>query len=136
MKTEKDKELEQLVQKFMENSQKESPSFEFTSKVMEEIEQLSEVKRITYKPLVPKAVWWMLSVGLGLLVLYIALGAPAQGEGWSSYISLEQIKIPKWNAFSGIKFSQTTMYGMVMLALMVMVQIPLLKHYFNSRLKL
>ncbi|OMP31091.1 hypothetical protein [Mangrovimonas sp. DI 80] len=135
MKSEHDKELEQLVEKFMENSQTESPSFEFTSKVMQEINQLSVSKSIAYKPLISKTVWWLLSAGLCALVLYIVFIAPSQSKEWASSLPLEYIKIPKLNVFSGIKFSQSTMYGMAMLAIMVMVQIPLLKHYFNSRLK-
>ncbi|WP_053977432.1 hypothetical protein [Mangrovimonas xylaniphaga] len=135
MKSEHDKELEQLVEKFMENSQTESPSFEFTSKVMQEINQLSVSKSIAYKPLISKTVWWLLSAGLCALVLYIAFIAPSQSKGLGLTLPLGNLKIPNLNVFSGIKFSQSTMYGMAMLALMVMVQIPLLKHYFNSRLK-
>lgn len=136
MKSEHDKELDQLVEKFMGNVPTESPSFGFTSKVMQEINQLSVSKSIAYKPLIPKTVWWLLSAGLCALVLYITFMAPSQSKEWTSSLPLECIKIPKLNVFSGIKFSQSTMYGMAMLAIMVMVQIPLLKHYFNNRLKL
>ncbi|WMI69769.1 hypothetical protein [Mangrovimonas sp. YM274] len=135
MKSEHDKELEQLVEKFMGNVPTESPSFGFTSKVMQEINQLSVSKRIAYKPLIPKAVWWLLSAGLCALVFYI-VNAPSQSTEWASSLPFEHIKIPKLNVLSGIKFSQSTMYGMAMLAIMVLVQIPLLKHYFNNRLKL
>ena len=136
MKTENDKEIEQLVQKLMGNSQLESPSFEFTSKVMQQVNGLSKSESTIYRSLIPRKVWWLLLIAFLALVLYVLLGAQSKTDGWISYVPLENFKIPQWNILSGVEFSKTAMYGMVMLALMMMVQIPLLKYYFNNRLKL
>lgn len=54
---ESDKNIEQLIEKMMAEDKLQSPSFDFTSKIMAEVHVLEEKKLKAYKPLISKPVW-------------------------------------------------------------------------------
>ena len=129
-----DKRIEDLVNKLMEADALEQPSFDFTDNVMAKVEALSESSITTYKPLIPKPVLWFIAASFVLFVGYVLFKQPAD----SSSTSLsERYNLPElsFNLFDGMSdFSSILMYATVLLAIMVSIQIPLLKQYFNNRL--
>lgn len=70
---ESDKNIEQLIDKMMTEEKLQSPSIDFTSKIMAEVLILEEKKLKTYKPLIPKPIWISIGIALAFLVIYASL---------------------------------------------------------------
>ncbi len=125
--------LEAFISKIMAEDQLEQPSKNFTDAVMHKVEQLSDSNAMVYRPLIPKFVWVLVFIGVIVLLGFSYLEAPSESSDWLKYIDLSKLTI---NPFENISFnfSKTLMYAMVLLAVMITIQIPLLKHYFNKRM--
>ena len=128
-----DKRIEELVNKLMANDSLEKAPVNFTNDVMSKIEALSETKTIVYKPLIPKYVWWLLGLGFLALTLNVILNKSSDSSSLSERYNLPEISFDVFNNLS-VDFSNTLMYATVLLAVMVAIQIPLLKQYFNQKL--
>lgn len=129
------KKLEQLIKNLMSNDTIEQPSIGFTDKVMNivttTVPKPSEV--IIYKPLISKTVWFTIFISFAVLVVFIYYNQSGMTGGW-----LDSYKGNVINPFHGIEFSysKSVMYAFLTFALMVGIQIPLLRHYFNKRMVL
>ncbi len=128
-----DKRIEELVDKLMANDSLEKAPVNFTNDVMSKIEALSETKTIAYKPLIPKYVWWLLGLGFVALIVNVILNKPSDSSSLSERYNLPEISFDVFNNLS-VNFSSTLMYATVLLAVMIAIQIPLLKQYFNQKL--
>ncbi len=129
MNEHKNKHIDQFVDKVMKSSTLETPSFDFTAKVMSQVKATSRSSVTVYKPLISKPIWGvlvMLTVGV---VVFSVFSKDTTTFGW--FDQLDFSKVP--NLFSGVKISQTAMYSLLMFAVMLCIQVPLLKHYFNKR---
>jgi len=125
-----DKRLEKFVDKLMADAPLEQPSLDFTAQVMSKVEALSTSKAIQYKPLIPKYMWWLIgAVCLGV-VAYVYLTNPEYNFSVYETLGINPIE------FKGvdITFPKTTMYAVALLAVMLLIQIPVLKHYVNKRM--
>ncbi|TYA54794.1 hypothetical protein [Formosa maritima] len=137
MKEKKNNQLDTLIKDVMKQSALETPSFNFTANVMQQIAADSKNTATVYKPLISKTGWVVMFIGVLAIIVYILLSGDSQSNGWIDSIDfsvLSNIKIP--NLFSGIQFSHTTMYALLFFGIMVCVQIPFLKNYFNKRMSL
>jgi len=128
-----DKRIEELVDKLMANDSLEKAPVNFTNDVMSKIEALSETKTIVYKPLIPKYVWWLLGLGFVALIVNVILNKSSDSSSLSERYNLPEISFDVLNNLS-VDFSSTLMYATVLLAVMVAIQVPLLKQYFNQKL--
>lgn len=128
-----DKRIEELVDKLMANDSLEKTPANFTNDVMSKIEALSETKTVVYKPLIPKYVWWLLGSGFVALIVNVILNKPSDSSSLSERYNLPEVSFDLFNNLS-IDFSSTLMYATVLLAIMVAIQVPLLKQYFNQKL--
>lgn len=128
-----DKRIEDLVNKLMSADSLEQAPMDFTDNVMSKIEMLSETKTIVYKPLISKYVWWLLGLGFVALIFNIIFNKSTDSSRSSERFNLPEISLNLFSNLS-IDFSSTLMYATVLLAIMVAIQIPLLKQYFNQRL--
>lgn len=128
-----EKRIEDLVNKLMSADSLEQAPADFTDNVMSQIEAISQSKTIVYKPLIPKYVWWSIAVGFVGLVGYVILSKPNSATSLSDRYDLPEVS---FNLLDNLSFdlSSTLMYATVLLAIMVSIQIPLLKQYFNNRL--
>ncbi|MGM5470723.1 hypothetical protein ACS386_10655 [Flavobacteriaceae bacterium LMO-SS05] len=124
-----DKHIEKFVDKVMQSSTLEAPSFDFTAKVMSQVTATSISTVTVYKPLISKPVWGMLILLALGVVTFSVFSKDTTSFGWLDQLDFSRVS----NLFSGIKMSQTAMYSLFMFALMFFIQIPLLKHYFNKR---
>ncbi|WP_125723143.1 hypothetical protein [Flavobacterium ustbae] len=132
---ESDKNLEQLIDKMMAEEKLQSPSFDFTSKIMSEVLVLEEKKLKAYKPLISKPVWIFIGLALFGLVIYVSLFSVSQnnleiekmGELYSDKIS---------NTFSGIHLSKNILYAILIVTFMILVQVGVLKNYFDKKYQL
>lgn len=133
MKEQQAKELEQLVAKAMQKSTLETPSFQFTDKVMTAIEAEQKRVSIRYRPLIPKYMWAIISVGIVGITAY--LWFLIQPVPWHlstlSFNYMEGFSLSKiFPAFTPSKISG---YAIMLFAFMLCIQIPMLKQYFNNR---
>lgn len=128
-----EKRIEAFVDKLMANDTLEQPTLDFTDNVMSKVESISNSIATVYKPLIPKSVWFVIIASFVALVGYIYLKEPVTSSGWLDRFNLSNTAInPLENV--AFNFSKTLMYAVVLLAIMVSIQVPLLKHYFNKRM--
>jgi hypothetical protein len=128
---ESDKNIEEFIDKIMSESSLESPSIDFTSKVMSQILVAEKSKIQHYKPLISTPIWIVILGSLLSLILYTAFGnEPYNSEIGYSYI----VNIS--NIFSEMHFSKNTIYAVLIVPLMILVQITVLKNYYDKKYQL
>jgi hypothetical protein len=135
MKEHTEQHLDNLAKKAMKSSQLKSPSLDFTSKVMEQIEHVTIGETAAYKPLISKYGWFGIIAILVGISLYMILG---NVESLSMLESVDYSVISNnkvTDALSGITFSKTLMYAIGFFGLVFFIQIPLMKHHMNRRLE-
>ncbi|MGZ0014842.1 hypothetical protein [Yeosuana sp. AK3] len=134
-----EKHIEKLVDKLMKENTLQTPSFDFTAKVMTQVNTLSFSKVFIYKPLISKIGWFFIGFALLALTIFIAFGMKTESTGLLSTIDFSVLtnnKITKLLSgfkISGFEVSKTLSYSLLLLGIMVCVQIPFLKHHFNQR---
>ncbi|NNE30756.1 MAG: hypothetical protein HKN40_00150 [Winogradskyella sp.] len=128
-----EKKLEDFINILMSNDSLEQPSLDFTDNVMSEIEVLSTSKNIIYKPLIPNYVWWLIAASFLGLVTYIIAQKPHTNSSLFDGLNLPEGMLNPFGGFS-INLSNSMMYAVVLLAIMVCIQVPLLKQYFDKRM--
>ena len=129
MNKNEDKHIEELVDHFMKDRTLDTPSFDFTSKVMSQVLTTKTSSITTYEPLISKKI--LLTIFSVLLVLIISsFFYDATGPSrWIPHLDF----IPYNNITASYEFSAVTTYSVVLTAIMLFIQIPILKNYYNSR---
>jgi hypothetical protein len=127
------KALEKFIDKVMSNSTLEQPKSDFTESLMAKVETLSIGIEKVYKPLIPKFVWWLIGTAFIALVGYVYFKEPVSSSGWIKQLNLSNISTNPFESIS-FKFSKTAMYALILLGVMISIQVPLLKYYFNKRI--
>jgi len=128
-----EKKIEAFIDKLMTADSLEQPSLDFTDKIMTKVESISNSTATVYKPLISKSVWYVIIGCFLALVAYIYLKEPAASSGLFDRFNLSNISINPLQNVS-FNFSKTLMYAMALLVIMMSIQIPLLKQYFNKRM--
>jgi hypothetical protein len=132
MKTKEDKNIENLVEKMMNDSDLEMASFDFTSSVMSEV-LATDKKAIYYKPVISKRGWFAIFVVIaGLITWFIFNGYSQNGKSSNfgfSFIYADKIL----KSFNEFQFSGITTNIILLAMLMMFIQIILLKGYLNKR---
>ena len=133
MKEDENKELEQLIGKAMKNMPLETPSFDFTSRVMAQAAITPKKAIPAYKPILPKTFWLVSAIIIIGLICYANFsGTPHEKTSYG--IDLEQAYNSKISHItSQLSFSKTTMYATVALLLAMLVQIPIIRNYFQGK---
>lgn len=134
MKESADKHLDDLSRKVIGKSTTESLSFDFTNTVMSQIKALNTSKATTYVPLISKRVWSILAIVFIGVLGYLVLGSSNVNSGWLSQIGIDRFLNYEFsNSIVSLDLSQTVIYAILLFGIMLCIQIPLLKHYFNTR---
>lgn len=139
MKEKATKNVDELVDKMMKSSLLETPSFNFTDVVMQHVSAISKNKVTDYKPLISKTVWGFILAGFIATIIFVVFGTQTQTSGWLNSVDYSLFSNNKIShILANLKFpntviSKTFVYAFVFLAVMVCVQIPILKHHFNQR---
>ena len=129
---ENDKNIENLIDKMMAENTLESPSMDFTSKIMSQVLVAEKNKTKVYKPLISKTTWVI--IGLSLLAL---TGYSVFVNNDLSNIEMVQLYSDKASTlFSGIHFSKNILYAILIVPFMILIQIGLLKNYFDKKYQL
>ena len=131
MKEQEAKDLDRLVAKAMQKSSLETPSFQFTHKVMAAVTAEPQTATIRYTPLIPKYIWIAIAtvvVGITGYLWFLIQPAPLNLPTLSFDFMENNLVTKELTAFT---FSKITSYSVLLLALMLCVQIPILKRYFD-----
>ena len=130
-------ELDKLIEKSMKASSMESPSAEFSSMVISRIENLSLSQAIIYKPLISKPVWIIIACSIIIYYIYLVMQlSPTRFMDFFNYKFNLSFTNKIFNVFSAIGFSTITFYAILFSLIMLLIQIPFLKYYFNKRIVL
>ena len=128
---ESDKNIENLIDKMMAENTLETPSFDFTSKIMSQVLIAEKSKVKAYQPLISKQIWILVIGALIALIVYVIM------TGNNYELKIDKIYADKIsNLFSGIHISKITLYTILIVPIMVLMQIPLLKNYYNKKYQL
>lgn len=129
---ENDKEIENLIEKMMSENTLESPSFDFTSKIMSQVLVAEKSKIKAYKPLISKSTWIFIGVSLAALTAY----AIYFNNDISNFEIAKTYSDKASALFSGIHFSTNVLYALLVVPFMVLIQIGVLKNYFDKKYEL
>lgn len=129
---ESDKNIENLIEKMMEETTLQSPSIDFTSSIMSQILVTEKAKIKPYKPLISISTWIFIGITFAVLVLYNVFFAETQnnleiGKSYTDKISA---------LVSGIHVSKTLLYALLIVPFMILIQIGVLKNYFDKKYQL
>ena len=129
---ESDKNIDNLIEKMMSETTLQSPSIDFTSNIMSQILVTEKAKIKPYKPLISISTWIFLGITLAVLVLYNVFFAETQnnleiGKSYTHKISA---------LVSGIHVSKTLLYALLIVPFMILIQIGILKNYFDKKYQL
>lgn len=133
MKDSEDKKLERLVDQMMKGTELESPSFDFTSKVMLQALATQANEATVYKPLIPKSVF--IGVIGGFIALFIYLFNNAEPQTSNRFLGVDFSSIFTVAGPSLFEFSTITVYAVVVTTVVLFVQISFLKKYFENQLE-
>ncbi len=129
---ESDKNIENLIDKIMAEDTLETPSFDFTSKIMAQVLVAEKAKIKPYKPLISISTWIFIGVALALLIAYNVFFTGTQnnleiGKSYTDKISA---------IVSGIHISKTLLYALLIVPFMILIQVGVLKNYFDKKYQL
>lgn len=123
---ESDKNVAEFIEKIMEDVSLETPSFDFTSKIMAQVAVTEKAKIKKYKPLISKSAWFGIFTILVAVIGFSFFGDAQKTQfdfGLNSFLK----QLPTFH------FSDTITYSILIVTLMILIQIPLLKNYFDKR---
>ncbi|HLT32421.1 MAG TPA: hypothetical protein VKZ98_01400 [Aquaticitalea sp.] len=137
MKENVDKHLESLVEKVLKQSTLDTPSFDFTANLMSRVESSSPSIATTYKPLISKQVWALIVLGFIGFVAYTFIVNKSEASDLFNNIDFSIVNADKFtDILNGFKAPKLAAYGVGLVALILLIQIPLLKNYFDKRISL
>ena len=132
MKENENKELERLADWAMQNAPLETPSFDFTARVMAQATEMPKKAVPAYTPLLPRYFWAVLGIAVAGLLGY-AYFAGSEAEPASYGMEPEGLYSRTFHDMaSSLKFSKTTMYAAVALLLAMLAQIPIIRNRFGG----
>lgn len=134
MDKEVDKKLDRLTGKLLKDFSRETPSFDFTTKVMSRVDGLSTSK--VYEPLLSKKTWMIFIVFVVGILAYAIYGNIQLENSWATFFKAESL--PKLGLLDllDFKMSNVLVYSIVGFTFFTMIQIFILKHHFNKRFAL
>jgi hypothetical protein len=131
MKANEDKLLEKLVDNMMKDSVLETPSFDFTTKVMSQVLATKKSEVYVYKPLISKPVFIVTFGCFILLFMYLFINKDTQTNTLVNYPNFDFIH--NINLSSIYNFPKITIYTVVLATFMLFIQISFLKKHFDNQ---
>lgn len=122
---ESDKNVEKFIDSVIKNASLETPSLDFTSKIMARVEALEQKKVIMYQPLISRKVWILIAMALMSILIY----AFSSDES----VAYIEFRLTISKIIPTINVPETTSYIVLIVVIMVLIQIPILKNYFDRR---
>lgn len=137
MKEQVDKDIKTLTDKMLREISLESPSFDFTNTIMAQVEALESKKVTTYRPLIPKHLWFVFGFVLVAITSYLFINNAAKETTLFTALDFDKLTNNTiTQSLSGFSLPKTVMYSILFLGIMICIQVPVLKHYFDKRLSI
>jgi hypothetical protein len=132
MKTEKN--IEEFIKFIIKEANVEEPSADFLNKVMDSVKlenklSLSKV----YKPVISKSVWVAITMAIVALCIFILTGTSQNSIKMPNIHFALFDEIASINLFERIHFSDTFTFSFVLFSLLVILQLVVIKNYFNRQ---
>ena len=132
MKNKEDKNIEKLVENMMRESYLETPSFDFTSRVMSEVLSAQKSKSLIYKPVISKKAWFVIFGGIIALFTFLSLNMNTSSSAFNFKVSLFSFD-KFFKPISDMQISPVTTNVVLLAIVMLFIQIFLLKNYFTRK---
>lgn len=129
---EENKNLEKFTSKLMHDDELNSPSTDFTNIIMAKVEVLEKQKVLEYRPLISKKVWLLICTTFISVLAYLTLFGNLTKSKWMDYFDFDF----SLNLLPELSFSNTTIYATTIVSIGFLVQIFMLKNYYNKRLSI
>ena len=133
MKKHSNKQFDKIVAKAFKDLPLESPSDDFTFKVMESVKKMPVPELSGYKPLISKPIWIALA---SLVVASIAIGYKLQ---LGSISWLDNLNIGRENTVNGfewnipsLEWSNPLVYATLIMGLLIVIQLRMLKPMIDN----
>ncbi|NND50907.1 MAG: hypothetical protein HKN54_00790 [Flavobacteriaceae bacterium] len=134
MKENTEQHLDKLTKKIIGSMPLETPSSNFTSSVMTQIEGL-DAKSIVHQPLISRRAWFIVAL-IGIAFIAFNIFGNVESLGWFESVDFGVLTDNKISeSLSGITISKTLLYSAVMFGVFMLIQITVLKNYFDKRLQ-
>ncbi|WP_169051634.1 hypothetical protein [Flavobacterium sp. H122] len=129
MNMKEDKHIENLIDQMMKNQTLETPSFDFTSKVMNKVAVSQKNKAFEYKPLISKQTALLILVLAVLIVTALLLSDKSQSSRFA--VPLDFSTLLKFNTPKIFSFSKISTLSISITSFMLLAQLSFLKKHFN-----
>ncbi len=138
MKTRKEEVWDGLIKKMVEEAGLDSPSSNFTDKVLAEIGKVeSRSPVLIYKPLISKEFWIFLAVVILSLVAYTVWGKAELQPQWLSMISWDRLTRPDFfRTFYQWSAPNSLIYGIAAIFSFVFLHVYLVRNSWDKFYKL
>ena len=130
----KEKHIDQIIEKTMKASSLEKPSPNFTNSVISKIEAL-ETSKLKHQPIISNRVWLAIAIfSIVFLIGIVLLNPQGQTSHLDSFGHLFQYQID-WNFIPtlNLEYSNIFIYAILIFGLMFAFQISLMKRFYNRR---
>jgi hypothetical protein len=132
MKNKEDKNIEKLVENLMMENQLESPSMNFTNKVMAEVLATQKSKTLVYKPVISKKAWFIIFGGIIALFTFLILNRNTSSLAFNFKVSIFSFD-KFFKPISAMQISPVIANVVLLAIVMLFIQIFLLKNYFTRK---
>ncbi|HHC78856.1 MAG TPA: hypothetical protein ENK46_03170 [Flavobacteriia bacterium] len=128
-----DKQIDSLLKNVFTESELNNPSADFTSAVISKITGENELT--AYRPLISKRAWALVVTVLIGMAAFVPIANVTFKKGWLDTLGISFLSNIELNGLlPAYSFSDSTLYGLLVLTIMIFVQIPILKHYSDKRI--
>ena len=132
MKTEKN--TDEIIKFVIKEASVEEPSADFLNKVMNSVKLENKLSLSNvYKPLISKSAWAVIAFVLVSLNIFILTDSSQNSMKLPNIHFALFDKIASINLFERIHFSDTFTFSFVLFSLLVILQLVLIKNYFNKQ---
>ena len=132
MENKEDENIEKLVKKMLMDTALESPSADFTQKIMAEVLASEKSKSFNYKPIFSRRTWLIIFTGIIGLFTYVYFNsAPAISGSNTNFSIFNFDKLEK--ILQDFQISPLTGYVILLATIVILIQTFLLKKYFDKR---
>jgi len=130
----KEKALEDLVQKAIQSNEVEKQSLDFTANIMASVEAVYISEITKYKSPISKTAWAAIFVIVGGLCTYLLFNTNGEESSWLSSLDFSFITESSLaTGLSSLAIPSSVLYGIVALAVMTILQVPIYKRYYEKR---
>lgn len=132
MNLETNKNLENLVYTILQEENLESPSKNFNAKLMIEIYNLKTSQSIRYKPLISITGWIFIFI-IVLLFAILSFNIESQNTSLANAFNFLNTQFLSPIKLNWLSISTESSYAIFIFTIILLIQISVLKKYFNNK---